>query len=291
MQHLTSRELVDDIADMHRLRSAALYEQLGRAPQLEIILGSGSDGVDGPSKNYVGIKERYSASIGLHVVTHELGASAVSATINSLNERECVDGVILQLPLPDVAPHDAEELCSQILPSKDVDGLHPLSDFEPATPLGILELLDRHEVDLTVGGVTVVGSEGKLVGRPLVEMLESRGVNPMKIDTKLGNEDMLHAAINESDVLVTATGVRGLITANMLHSDMVIVDAGVATVKPSNSSQMTFVQEGDLHADVFESALNFRATPPTGAVGPLTVRMLISNVLLAAERSTEVVRR
>ncbi len=252
----------------------------GHQPGLRILLV----GDDPPSQVYVRNKLKAASAIGidaqvchLPVGTDETTAAQVIADWNR-NPR--VNGIIVQLPLPE--PLDGERLISQIAPSKDVDGLTPTSiaglasgrpSFLPATPAGIIELLVRNGITIPGKRVVIVG-RGELVGRPLAQLLLLRGERGDATVTVCHTKTRdLGAICREAEILVAAVGRPQLITAAMVSPGAVVVDAGTSEVN------------GRLVGDVDFAAIEPIAqaiTPVPGGVGPMTVAMLLVNVVKAA---------
>lgn len=224
---------------------------------------------DDPAINtYVNLKQKYGADIGVAVDIHFVEQAEAPALIKQLNEDDHVHGIIVQLPLSDTSQTD--ETLNLVAPHKDVDGLGVAAEFAPATPMAILELLKEHQIDLANKQVLIIG-RGKLVGQPLIKILKQEGVKVSEADEHTTN---LKELIKAAEVIITATGQPGLITADMLHGGQVIVDAGVA----SEAGKTV----GDLAPDVYQRA-DISVTPAKGGVGPLTVCALFANLLKAAK--------
>jgi len=260
-------------------RVSALREQ-GRTPGLASVLV----GDDPGSHAYVKMKHADCAKVGVNSIRRDLPADIsqddLHAVIDELNADPACTGYIVQLPLPKHL--DAGAALERIDPAKDADGLAPLSlgrlvlnepGFLPCTPLGILELLRRHDVPLQGAQVTVVG-RGITVGRTLGLLLTRRDVNATVTLCHTGTRD-LAAEVRRADVVVAAAGSPGLITADMVKPGAAVLDVGVSRV------------DGKLTGDVapgVEEVAGFVAPNP-GGVGPMTRAMLVSNVVEAAERA------
>ncbi|EIE97515.1 bifunctional methylenetetrahydrofolate dehydrogenase/methenyltetrahydrofolate cyclohydrolase [Saccharomonospora glauca] len=260
-------------------RVSALREQ-GRTPGLATVLV----GDDPGSHAYVKMKHADCAKVGVNSIRRDLPADIsqddLHAVIDELNADPACTGYIVQLPLPKHL--DAGAALERIDPAKDADGLAPLSlgrlvlnepGFLPCTPLGILELLRRHDVPLQGAQVTVVG-RGITVGRTLGLLLTRRDVNATVTLCHTGTRD-LAAEVRRADVVVAAAGSPGLITADMVKPGAAVLDVGVSRV------------DGKLTGDVapgVEEVAGFVAPNP-GGVGPMTRAMLVSNVVEAAERA------
>jgi methylenetetrahydrofolate dehydrogenase (NADP+)/methenyltetrahydrofolate cyclohydrolase len=246
-------------------------------------------GEDPPSKLYVGMKNKAAGEAGMRALDRTLPASAgreeALSVIEELNTDPTVHGVIVQSPLPDESPIDIFELQRAIAPAKDVDGLHPETQgllalgrptYVPATPAGVLQLLRRAEIEVEGCHVVVVGRSA-LVGRPLSILLSSRGagLNATVTVCHTGTKDLAEYT-RQADVLVVAAGRARTVTGDMVRPGATVIDVG------TNRTDDGLVGDVDF-ASVVEVA--GAITPVPGGVGPMTVAMLLSNTVLAAERS------
>lgn len=265
MRLLSGSELAGFIKERQAHQVRNLRQASRVSPKLAIIVT-----VDNPVIDvYMRLKQRYGADILVDVDLHRVAQTEVADLTAKLNADDSVHAIIIQLPFQD--PTQTEELTALVVPAKDVDGLGHRPDFDPATPLAVLWLLAGYNIELRDKNVLLVG-HGKLVGRPLEKLLIASGITP-RISTMETND--LRQACLEADVIVSATGVAGLITADMLKEKAVVVDAGVA----SEGGKTV----GDLAPDVYERD-DLTLTPPRGGVGPLTVCALFDNTILAARR-------
>ena len=257
-------------------RVAALKER-GVVPGLGTVLV----GDDPGSHWYVGAKHRDCAEIGITSIRRDLPASAtqeeVEAVIDDLNADPSCSGFIVQQP----TGLDEFALLSRVHPDKDVDGLHPTNLGKlvlgkagplPCTPVGVIELLRRHGVQIAGAEVVVVG-RGLTVGRPLGLLLTRRSENATVTLCHTGTKD-LAAHVREADIVVAAAGVPGIITAEMVKPGAAVLDVGVSRVDGKVA--------GDVADDVAEVA--GWVSPNPGGVGPMTRAMLLSNIVAAAER-------
>ncbi|EHY90192.1 bifunctional methylenetetrahydrofolate dehydrogenase/methenyltetrahydrofolate cyclohydrolase [Saccharomonospora azurea] len=276
---LDGRATKDAIFEELAPRVSALTEQ-GRTPGLATVLV----GDDPGSHAYVKMKHADCAKVGINSIRRDLPAditqSDLHAVIDDLNADPACSGYIVQLPLPKHLDEGAA--LDRIDPAKDADGLAPLSlgrlvlnepGFLPCTPLGIIELLRRHDVPLRGAQVTVVG-RGITVGRTLGLLLTRRDVNATVTLCHTGTRD-LAAEVRRADVVVAAAGSPGLITPDLIKPGAAVLDVGVSRV------------DGKLTGDVapgVEEVAGFVAPNP-GGVGPMTRAMLVSNVVEAAERA------
>lgn len=258
---LNGRELADFIKERqsHQVRALA---HGGAKPKLAIIVAADNPVID----VYVRLKKQYGTDLGIAVEVHRVPQADVPALITQLNKDKTVHSVIVQLPLED--PSQTDEIVNAIAPAKDVDALGAQSVFDPATPMSIIWLLAGYNIDLKNKHILLIG-RGKLVGAPLAKMLQASALDVEVIGRDVAD---LKAAVLAADVVITATGQPGLLTADMLKLGAVVVDAGTA----SESGKTV----GDLAADVYERD-DIIVTPPKGGVGPLTVCALFENVIKA----------
>ncbi|MGN7948397.1 bifunctional methylenetetrahydrofolate dehydrogenase/methenyltetrahydrofolate cyclohydrolase [Microbacterium sp. 22215] len=250
-------------------------------------------GADPASQLYVGMKHRQSEAIGMNSIQRELPADAtqadVEALIDELNADPDCHGYIVQLPLPKHIDTDA--ILERIDPAKDADGLHPTNLGRlvlnvnnpihtplPCTPRGVIELLLRNGYDLTGKHVVVVG-RGVTIGRSIGLLLTRRDLNATVTLTHTGTVDMPRY-LREADVIVAAAGVKHLIRAEDVKPGAAVLDVGVTReTDPETGKNLVF---GDVHPDVAEVA--GWVSPNPGGVGPMTVALLMTNVVEAAER-------
>ena len=256
-------------------------------------LGTVLVGDDPASRSYVKGKHRDCAEIGIRSIRRDLpddiSQEELEAVLDDLNGDPIVTGYIVQLPLP--AHLDQNAILSRVAPSKDADGLHPsnlgalvlgvsghLDTPLPCTPRGIVELLERHDLHLD-GKLVLVLGRGTTVGRPLGLLLTRREVNATVILAHTGTRD-LPALISQADVIVSAVGRPGIITAATIKPGAVVVDVGVSRVVDPHTGKGRIA--GDVALDAWTVAS--WVTPNPGGVGPMTRAMLLANVVEAAER-------
>lgn len=272
-------EIIDGKAVAAKVREEVRREvaEMDRRPGLATILV----GDDPASAVYVRMKREDSAEVGIESFHHEPGgdiaADELADLIRSLNADDRVDGILLQLPLPDHL--DQDEFISLIDPAKDVDGLtsanagllmHGREEaMVPCTPAGVMRLLDEAGVELS-GARAVVLGRSILVGKPMAQLL--LGANATVTHCHSRTRD-LPAVCREADVLVAAVGSAGLVTGDMVGEGAVVIDVG------TNRTDEGLVGDVD-----FEAAKErARAiTPVPGGVGPMTRAMLLVNTLKAA---------
>jgi methylenetetrahydrofolate dehydrogenase (NADP+)/methenyltetrahydrofolate cyclohydrolase len=268
MKLLNGRELSGFIKERQAHQVRGLRQSAGVAPKLAIIRTNPDPVVD----SYMKLKQEYGADILVDVEVHTIAQSEALATIEELNADPSVHGIIVQIPLPD--PSQTSDILNSVSPDKDVDGLADATTFDPATPVAINWLLAGYNINLAGKHIVVVG-HGRLVGKPLAKMWRASDYDVEVADKKV---ESLTDVTRQAEILVCATGVAGLIKADMVRGDAVVVDAGVAT----DSNGLV----GDVDPSVRELP-NITITPEKGGVGPLTVCALFENVILAARRSTE----
>lgn len=259
-----------------RVREEA--EKLPRKAGLAVILV----GEDSASQVYVRGKESDCAECGIRSFSHRLSADTTQeellALIRSLNENEEVDGILCQLPLP--KPLDEDAVINTIAPDKDVDCFHPFNVgrmsigkpvFLPCTPAGVMEMLRAYEIPVA-GKRCVVLGRSNIVGKPM-SMLLTQADGTVTVCHSRTPE--LDERCREADILVSAVGRTGLVTADMVKEGAVVIDVA-----------MNRNAEGKLCGDVDFSAVEAKVsyiTPVPGGVGPMTRAMLMENILTAAK--------
>jgi methylenetetrahydrofolate dehydrogenase (NADP+)/methenyltetrahydrofolate cyclohydrolase len=211
---------------------------------------------------------------------------ALCSLIGELNADPQVHGILVQLPLP---PHINEDsVISAIDPAKDVDGFHPVSvgnlvlgrpGFLPCTPHGVVTLLREYGIPLS-GARAVVLGRSNIVGKPLANLLARRDLNATVTLCHTGTRD-LAAISREADILIAAAGKPGIVKADMVKEGAVVIDVGVNRV-PDPSAKRGYRLQGDVDFEAVAEKAGF-ITPVPGGVGPMTIAMLLQNVILAAE--------
>ncbi|WP_448263321.1 bifunctional methylenetetrahydrofolate dehydrogenase/methenyltetrahydrofolate cyclohydrolase [Microbacterium aurum] len=288
-QRLDGRAAAAEIKNELRERVAALRAR-GITPGIATVLV----GADPASQLYVGMKHRESEAIGMNSIQRELPADAtqaqVEALIDELNADPACHGYIVQLPLP--RHLDTDAILERIDPAKDADGLHPtnlgrlvlnvngpITTPLPCTPRGVIELLLRNDYDLKGKDVVVVG-RGVTIGRSIGLLLTRREINATVTLTHTGTTDLAHH-LRQADVIVAAAGVKHIVQAADVKPGAAVLDVGVTReTDPETGKSKVY---GDVAPDVAEVA-GF-VSPNPGGVGPMTVALLMTNVVEAAERS------
>lgn len=262
-----------------------------RAPQLAAILV----GNNGASKAYVNSKVKDCAEVGfkssLFKFDSDVSEEEVLNKIKELNEDPEIDGFIVQLPLP--KQMDQEKIIMAIDPSKDVDGFHPenfgkmaleMESFLPATPYGILTLLERYNVK-TEGKHCVIIGRSRIVGKPM-SILMGRKDNPGNSTVTLTHSytPNIEEFTKKADIVITALGNPHFLKADMIKDGAVIVDVGITRVE--NDSKKGYYLAGDVDFDSCEAKASW-ITPVPGGVGPMTRAMLMKNTILAYNKNNK----
>jgi methylenetetrahydrofolate dehydrogenase (NADP+)/methenyltetrahydrofolate cyclohydrolase len=266
------------IKDELRQRVKALAER-GVLPGLGTVLV----GDDPGSRAYVNGKHRDCAEVGIASIRRELPADAahdqVAAVVAELNADPACHGYIVQLPLP--RQIDTQRILEAVDPDKDADGLHPVNLGRlvlgypaplPCTPRGIVDLLRRYGIPVAGAEVVVIG-RGTTVGRPLGLLLTRRTENATVTLCHTGTKD-LAAEVHRADIVVAAAGSPALVTPAMVRPGAAVLDVGITRTEAG--------LVGDVHPDVGQVAGHLAPMP--GGVGPMTIAMLVTNVVEAAER-------
>ena len=268
----------------------AVLKEHGVTPGIATVLV----GADPASQLYVGMKHRQSEAIGMNSIQRELPADAtqeqVEALIDELNADPACHGYIVQLPLPKHL--DTDRILERIDPEKDADGLHPtnlgrlvlnvntpITSPLPCTPRGVIELLVRNGYDLAGKHVVVVG-RGVTIGRSIGLLLTRREYNATVTLTHTGTTD-LGAHLREADVIVAAAGVKHIVTAEHVKPGAAVLDVGVTREDDPETGKSRVY--GDVHPDV--AGVAGWLSPNPGGVGPMTVALLMTNVVEVAERA------
>lgn len=268
MKLLNGKELSEFIKERQARQVRALRQANSISPKLAIVVTIEHPAID----VYMRMKTRYGADILIDVDIHRIAQADAPKVIEELNHDPSVHGIIVQLPLED--PSQTDEIVNLVAPEKDVDALGKDAIYDPATPLAILWLLAGYNIDLQQGKRVLLVGRGKLVGAPLERMLQASEVDVHVADRK--TED-LKAETLQADIIITATGNPGIITADMIKPNAVVVDAGVAGEQGKTV--------GDLDEDVYIRD-DITVTPQKGGVGPLTICALFDNVIRAARETT-----
>ncbi|HUQ48586.1 MAG TPA: bifunctional methylenetetrahydrofolate dehydrogenase/methenyltetrahydrofolate cyclohydrolase FolD [Gemmatimonadaceae bacterium] len=290
-------DLIDGVAIAREIRdevakgTARLAGTRGIRPGLAVVLV----GEDPASTVYVRSKGKACDEAGMYSSTTRLPdtttQSELLAVVHTLNMDPQIHGILVQMPLPKHLDPDA--VIRSIDPRKDVDGFHPMNvgklligerdGFVPCTPAGIQEMLKRSNIE-TSGAECVVIGRSNIVGKPMAALLmqDAVGANGTVTVCHRHTRDLgLHT--NRADILIVAAGRAGLVTADMIRTGAVVIDVGMNRIDdPASPRRYRLV--GDVDFDSVRHVAS-RITPVPGGVGPMTIAMLMSNTLRAAEQS------
>ena len=256
-----------------------------RAPALRVVLV----GDDPASQSYVRGKKRASEEVGINAETllqpANMREADLLALVDRLNNDPGVDGILVQLPLPDHI--DEEKVILAVDPNKDVDGFHPVSvgrlvlgqdGFEPCTPAGIVELLRRSGVE-TAGAHAVIVGRSNIVGKPMATLLLRRGVD-CTVTVCHSRTRNLPEITRQADILIAAIGRASFITADMVKDGAAVIDVGINRVDDA-TRERGYRLVGDVDFEAVSEKAGW-ITPVPGGVGPMTIAMLLQNTLQAS---------
>ena len=259
-----------------------------RPPHLAAVLV----GNDGASLTYVGSKVRSCEYVGfdstLIRLESNISEEELLRHISDLNQDDNLDGYIVQLPLPNHI--NEEKILLAIDPKKDVDGFHPanfgkmaleLNAFIPATPFGILQLLERYKIP-TSGKRCVVVGRSHIVGRPMSILMSQKGpAGNATVTVAHSRTENLDTLTRSADIVIMALGIPEYLTADKVKEGVVIIDVGITRV-PDKKHPKGYVIKGDVAFEEVSKKAKF-ITPVPGGVGPMTIAMLLQNTLLARQ--------
>ncbi len=288
MTLLDGKKVSEDIKNEIAAEVAKMRERSEKVPHLAAVLV----GNDGASLTYVGSKVKSCEKVGFESTLIKLPATIseleLLKKIEELNQNDDIDGFIVQLPLPKQI--DEQKVLMAIDPSKDVDGFHPenfgkmaldMSTFIPATPFGILELLERYNVQ-TAGKHTVVIGRSHIVGRPMSILMGRKGFpGNSTVTLTHSHTKNISQITTQADIIITALGVPNYLKAEMVKDDVVVIDVGITRVA-DETTEKGYRIVGDVDFENVSKKASF-ITPVPGGVGPMTIAMLLKNTLLARE--------
>lgn len=265
------------LADQRLDDLTSTIRQGSLSPRLHVILV----GEDEASLRYIRQKQKSAEAIGMNAEIHtfpeQIGSRKLKDFIQDLNHGSHVDGIIIQLPLPD--PYSERSILSAVDPRLDVDGLHPDNfgrllgggepRYYPPTPLGIMQLLEHYEVECKGLRAVLVGM-GRLVGRPLSQMLLNRDATVVCLNKETRN---LREWTRRGELLVAGAGVPELIGGEDVRPGSVVIDAGIHSTEQGLVGDVNFEEAGEVARLI---------TPVPGGVGPLTVANLLKNTVESA---------
>ena len=286
---LDGKKTANDIAKEIAIEVSFLLSNGGKKPHLAAILVGG----DGASETYVNAKVKACEKVGFESTLIRLDTTVSEShlleEIEKINNNPDINGLIVQLPLP--SHIDEMKVTQAIDPTKDVDCFHPqnigrmalnLPTYLPATPAGILELLERYHVE-TSGKHCVVIGRSHIVGSPM-SILMARNNYPGNCTVTLTHSKTknLKEITKTADILIVALGKAEFVTADMVKDGVCIIDVGITRVK-SNNTKSGWKLLGDVAFDEVAEKSSF-ITPVPGGVGPMTIAMLLKNTLVSAKK-------
>ena len=286
---LDGKKTANDIKNEIAIKVSSLVAGGGKKPHLAAILV----GSDGASETYVNAKVKACNKVGFDSTLVRFNADVseeeLLAEVKKINNNSDIDGLIVQLPLP--AHIDEMKVTETINPIKDVDGFHPanigrmalnLPTYLPATPAGILELLERYKIE-TSGKHCVVIGRSHIIGSPM-SILMARNNNPGNCTVTLTHSrtQNLKEITKTADILIVALGKAEFVTADMVKDGVCIIDVGITRVK-SDKTKSGWKLLGDVAFDEVSKKSSF-ITPVPGGVGPMTIAMLLKNTLISTEK-------
>ena len=288
MQLLDGKSTANTLKDEIAIEVNSIIAKGGKKPHLAAILV----GSHGASETYVNAKVKACEKVGFDSTLVRLDVDVSEEIllneVRKINENPSIDGLIVQLPLP---KHISESKVTEtIIPEKDVDGFHPvnlgrmmlnLPSFLPATPAGILELLERYEIE-TSGKHCVVIGRSHIVGSPMsILMARNTKVGNCTVTLTHSRTTNLKDISRSADILIVALGKPEFVTADMVKEGSVVVDVGITRVK-SEITKSGWKLKGDVAFDEVAPKCSF-ITPVPGGVGPMTIGSLLKNTLISAK--------
>jgi len=288
MIRLDGKETSNTIKEEIKVQVTEMKAKGERVPHLAAVLV----GTDGASLTYVGSKVRSCEYVGfessLIQLEETISEEELLTQIDALNKDERIDGYIVQLPLPKHI--NEEKILLAIDPKKDVDGFHPanfgrmaldLEAFIPATPYGIMQLLERYKVP-TSGKHCVVVGRSHIVGRPISILMSQRGpAGDATVTVAHSRTKNLAELTKQADIVVMALGIPEFLKADMVKEGAAIIDVGITRVADKTHPK-GYVIKGDVAFDEVAKKASY-ITPVPGGVGPMTIAMLLKNTLLARQ--------
>ncbi|MBT3547188.1 MAG: bifunctional methylenetetrahydrofolate dehydrogenase/methenyltetrahydrofolate cyclohydrolase FolD [Flavobacterium sp.] len=285
---LDGKKTSSDIKDEITLEVSQLKKEGKKTPHLAAVIV----GNDGASKTYVGAKVKACNRVGflstLVELSKETSEASLLSKIEELNNDDDIDGFIVQLPLPKHI--DEQKILMAVNPDKDVDGFHPtnvgkmalnLPTFISATPFGILELLDRYNVQTSGKHVVVIG-RSHIVGSPMSILLsQKRKVGNATVTITHSRTKNLKEITLQADIVIAALGIPEFLTADMVKDNVTVIDVGITRVEDT-TKKSGYRLLGDVSFEEVSKKSAF-ITPVPGGVGPMTIAMLLKNTLLAAK--------
>lgn len=284
---LSGKELGEIVKAQTAERCAAFGKRFSRKPCLAVVLVG-----DNPaSQTYVRSKKKACEELGIDHVDVSFDASVTQRQlldcVKDLNENPEVDGILVQMPLPDHI--DELAVTEAILPQKDVDGFHPQNigklllgqkSLVACTPSGILRILDHYGIS-TAGKKVCIMGRSNIVGKPMAALLMQKGRDATVTVCHSRTSDVA-SITRDSDIIIVAVGHVNALTADMVKEGAVVIDVGINRV-PDSTKKTGFALKGDVDYDAVSPKAS-AITPVPGGVGPMTIAMLMENTLIAACR-------
>lgn len=299
---LDGKAVAKEIRDELGARVAKVRAQLGRPPGLVILLIGDDPASEVYVRNKLKTAEESGMSVNLESMPGTTTLDETLAAVRRLNEDPQVDGILVQSPLPAAMGKGAEQKVFETIdPRKDVDGFSPISagnlvqnrpGFAPCTPAGVIELLERSNIEIAGKRAVVIG-RSDIVGKPMAMLLLHRNATVTICHSRTQD---LAARAAEADLLVAAIGRPAMVTKDYVKPGAVVIDVGINRVTDADEAKRIFAGDpkrlesfarrgsilvGDVHPNVREIA--GALTPVPGGVGPLTIAMLMANTVKAAE--------
>ncbi len=289
MKLIDGKQIAATIKDEIASEVKRIKDNDGKVPHLAAILV----GEDPASQTYVNNKSRACDRVGFDSSTYrfpvDVSEKELLDAVNFINNDPEIDGLIVQLPLPDHI--DNQKVIQQIRPEKDVDGFHPvnvgrmtigLPSYVSATPFGIMELMMRSRIE-TKGKNCVILGRSNIVGKPM-SLLMARNEEPGNATVTVCHSKTQNLAeiTSRADILIVAIGQPEFVTADMVKEGAVVIDVGIHRV-PSSKTKSGFKLIGDVRFDEVSEKASF-ITPVPGGVGPMTIVSLLMNTLKASKK-------
>ncbi len=274
---IDGKKLAKEIRENLKIKCEELKER-GIEPKLAVILV----GNDKPSQIYVKNKSKACEEIGIkfeeYLLDENITQKELINLIEKLNKDNTIHGILLQSPIPEQL--DINEAFRKILPEKDVDGFNPVNvgklvlnqdTFVSCTPYGIMKMFEAYNIDLTGKNVTIIG-RSNIVGKPLIQCCLNKNATVTICHSKTKE---LKEHTKKADILIVAIGKSKFITEDMVKKDAIVIDVGI---NRDENGKLT----GDVDFENVEKKASF-ITPVPGGVGPMTIAMLMNNVLKATK--------
>ena len=288
MKLIDGKKVANQIKEEIALEVKQMKENGGKTPHLAAIIV----GHDGASETYVGHKEKSCLQVGFNSTVlrfeDDIAEDTLLRKIDELNKNDDIDGFIVQLPMP---KHISEQkIIEAIDPKKDVDGFHPINigrmviglpAYVSATPAGIMELIERYNIETSGKDVVVIG-RSNIVGKPMSILLAQKA-NPGNATVTITHSRTknLKEVVSRADIIIAALGQAEFLTADMVKEGATVIDVGITRVK-SDKTKSGWKLLGDVKFDEVAEKAEY-ITPVPGGVGPMTIVSLLQNTLKAAK--------